>query len=117
MPPALIQAARLAKSRGSAPTGTMMATVPMIRPMLQIHDPTAFPSAIPESPMPLAVADTTSSGVVVARLTRVPPMMNRGMPRARPMWTLESTKQVATLGDQAESKREQDDIDQQRQYS
>jgi hypothetical protein len=45
----------------------------------------AFPSAIPESPAPLAMADTTSSGVVVARLTSVPPMTNRGTRSAWPM--------------------------------
>ena len=84
-PPALIHAARFAKSLGSVPTGVMIATVPTMRPMLQIHDPTALPSAIPESPMLLAVVDTTSSGVVVAKLTRVPPMMKRGTFSARPM--------------------------------
>ena len=73
------------------------ATVPTISPMLQIHEPTAFPRAIPESPRVLAVTDTTSSGVVVARLTSVPPMTKRGMCSARPMTRLESTKRSPPL--------------------
>jgi hypothetical protein len=40
----------------------MSDTVPTIKPILQIQDPTAFPRAIPESPSALAVAETTSSG-------------------------------------------------------
>jgi hypothetical protein len=57
----------------------------MIKPTLQMQDPTAFPSAIPESPALLASADTINSGIVVARLTKVPPMMMRGILNAFPM--------------------------------
>ena len=80
-----IHAARRTKSRFSTSTGVSSETVPTISPMLQTHDPTAFPSAMPVSPALLAIADTTSSGVVVARLTRVPPMTNRGIRSACPM--------------------------------
>jgi hypothetical protein len=80
-----IQAARLTKSRFSTSTGVSKATVPTIRPMLQMQEPMALPSAMPESPTLLAMADTTSSGVVVARLTSVPPMTNRGMRSTLPI--------------------------------
>ena len=94
---AAIQADRLTKSRRSTSTGTNSATVPAIRPMLLMQEPTALPSAMPESPTLLAMADTTSSGVVVARLTSVPPMTNRGTRSACPMLMLESTKRSPPL--------------------
>ena len=78
--------------------------------MLQIHEPIAFPSAIPESPTLLAMADTTNSGVVVARLTNVPPMTNRGIRSACPMSTLESTNRSPALGDQTEPDDDEDDV-------
>ena len=89
------------KSDRSTRTGMMIATSPMIRPMLQMHDPTALPSAMPESPIDAAVTDTTSSGVVVARLTSVPPMTKRGIRSARPMWMLESTNRSPPLATRA----------------
>ena len=79
------------KSARSTSTGMMSATVPTMRPMLQMHEPTALPSAMPESPIHEAVADTTISGAVVAKLTSVPPMTKRGILSARPIWMLEST--------------------------
>ena len=92
-----IQAARLTKLRFSTSTGVSNATVPIISPILQIQEPMALPRAIPVSPTPLAIADTTSSGVVVARLTSVPPMTNRGTRNARPMAMLESTNRSPPL--------------------
>ena len=56
---------------------------------------------MPESPIDAAVTDTTSSGVVVARLTSVPPMTKRGIRSARPMWMLESTNRSPPLATRA----------------
>ena len=79
----------------------MSATVPTMSPMLQMQEPTALPSAMPESPIVAAVADTTSSGPVVARLTSVPPITKRGIRSARPIWTLESTNRSPPLATRA----------------
>ena len=60
--------------------------------MLAMAEPMALPMAMPDSPCQLAVADTESSGAVVARLTRVVPMTMRGTRRWLAMDTLDSTK-------------------------
>lgn len=51
-----------------------VAVTPRISPILQITEPTALPTASPDSPLAPAVMETTSSGVVVARLTKVEPI-------------------------------------------
>jgi hypothetical protein len=70
--------------------------------MLQMHDPTALPRAIPESPIVLAVAETTSSGVVVARLTNVPPTIKRGIIECPTDMDARIDKHIAALGDKDE---------------
>jgi len=68
---------------------------------LAIAEPTALPIAIPEFPIKLAVAETASSGMVVARLTIVPPMTMRGILKRRAITILDSTNSSPTLNDQA----------------
>ena len=86
-----IHTERVMYASRSTLTRVTRATVPMIKPILAMTEPTALPKAIPESPIELAVADTTSSGIVVAKLTIVPPMTMRDTRRARDIWMAEST--------------------------
>lgn len=92
-----IQKDRLLKSLSSTETFVIRATTPTINPIFAIAEPMAFPKAIPESPIMLAVAETTNSGNVVATLTRVAPMTILGMREMRAMVTLESTNKSPPL--------------------
>ena len=51
-----------------------------MRPVLAVTEPTALPTAMSAFPSKAENSDTSSSGMVVAKLTTVAPMINFGMP-------------------------------------
>ena len=78
----------------------------MIKPVLAVTEPIAFPTLIPTCPMAPAISpasarclpsmapitDTNNSGKVVARETIVAPMINLGIPLFSAIQLLASTK-------------------------
>ena len=75
--------------------------MPRMSPVLQMMEPTAFPSAISERPWSAATTETTASGVVVPRLTMVAPITTRGTPQRCERATALSTSHSAPLASPA----------------
>ena len=69
----------------------------MISPVLAVTEPTALPTAISALPSKAANTDTIISGIVVAKLTTVAPMMNFGMRDASAIHVAASTKKSPPL--------------------
>ena len=69
----------------------------MIRPVLAVTEPTALPTAMSALPSRAENTDTSISGMVVATLTTVAPMMNFGMPEASAIHVAASTKKSPPL--------------------
>ena len=69
----------------------IMATA-MISPVLAMTEPTALPTAISTLPWAAAMTETIISGMVVARLTMVAPMMKVGIFMALAIQLAASTK-------------------------
>ena len=69
----------------------------MIRPVFAVTEPTALPTAISFLPSRLAITDTSSSGIVVAKLTIVAPTINEGMLAALAIKLEASTNQSPPL--------------------
>ncbi len=63
-----------------------------MRPVLQDTEPTAFPRAIPPEPWAAAMVETSSSGMVVPRLTTVAATTKGGMPVTLAIHSAPSTK-------------------------
>ena len=59
---------------GDKGKGEIKVASPRIRPVSQMTEPTAFPSAMSGSPATAAVTETAASGNVVPKLTIVAPM-------------------------------------------
>ena len=80
-------------------TGPAMNTTsrPMIRPVLQVTEPMALPTAMSTLPPTAAMMDTSISGSVVAMDTMVAPTMNFGMPEASAIQLAASTKKSPPL--------------------
>ena len=68
-----------------------------MRPVSQMIDPTALPSARPGWPWMAANTDTAASGAVVPRLTIVAPITTFGIPDRDDSSTASSTSQSAAL--------------------
>jgi hypothetical protein len=77
--------------------GRIIATNATINPRFTITDPTALPTANPGLPSILDMTETVNSGVVVARLTMVPPTTILGKPVRRAISTLAPTKKSPPL--------------------
>ena len=69
----------------------------MISPTLAVTEPTALPTAMSALPCRAAKTDTSISGMVVAKLTTVAPMMNLGMPEASAIQLAASTNRSPPL--------------------
>ena len=69
----------------------------MIRPVLAVTEPTALPMAMSALPSSAEKTDTSISGMVVAKLTTVAPMMNLGIPEASAIHVAASTKKSPPL--------------------
>ena len=69
----------------------------MIRPVLAVTEPTALPMAMSALPSSAEKTDTSISGIVVAKLTTVAPMMNFGIPEASAIHVAASTKKSPPL--------------------
>ena len=65
----------------------------MMRPRLAVTLPTALPTAMSAFPCAAAMADTSSSGRVVARLTMVAPTISLGIPLTSAIQEAASTNQ------------------------
>ena len=72
-----------------------------MRPVLAVTEPTALPTAMSALPSRAENTDTSISGMVVAKLTTVAPMMNFGDPGGGVY------EQVAALDDAHKARREQ----------
>ena len=74
--------------------GILMATMAtaMMSPVLAITEPTALPIAMSTFPPAAAITETIISGIVVARLTMVAPMMKVGISMALAIQPAASTK-------------------------
>ena len=69
-----------------------MIDIAIIKPILAVTLPTAFPTDISTLPSVAAKTDTNISGNVVARLTIVAPTINLGMPLTSAIQLAASTK-------------------------
>ncbi len=61
-------------------------------PVLAVTEPTALPIAIAFEPRAAPIAETSSSGRVVAKLTTVAPIINFGIPETSAIHTADYTK-------------------------
>ena len=93
-PNAPIVSSAVRNARGCTSMLFNVAASPRMRPMLQMQEPTALPKASPAFPREAAMIETTSSGVVVARLTMVEPITTRGMRRNPAMRTAAATNKL-----------------------
>ena len=64
----------------------------IISPVLAVTEPTALPTAISALPSKAENTETSISGMVVAKLTTVAPIINFGMPEASAIQLAASTK-------------------------
>ena len=80
------------RGRGSTLPGKNSREIPRMRPVLQDTEPTAFPRAIPPEPWAAAMVETSSSGMVVPRLTTVAATTKGGMPVTLAIHSAPSTK-------------------------
>ncbi len=78
--------------RTSTVPGMQRREMPSTSPVLQDTDPTALPSAIAPDPWAAASTETSSSGMVVPRLTTVAATTKGGMPVTRAIHRAPSTK-------------------------
>ena len=69
----------------------------IISPVFAVTEPTALPTAISALPSNAENTETSISGMVVAKLTTVAPMMNLGMPEASAIHVAASTKRSPPL--------------------
>lgn len=72
--------------------GSAIMATAIIRAVFAVTEPTALPMAISVFPSAAAIQDTIISGIVVARLTMVAPMINVGIFSARAIQLAASTK-------------------------
>lgn len=80
-----------------------------MRPVLAVTEPTALPTAMSAFPSKAENSDTSSSGMVVAKLTTVAPMINFGMPVDSAIHVAGVDEQVAALHDTEQACAEQDE--------
>ena len=69
----------------------------IISPVFAVTEPTALPTAMSAFPSSAEKTDTSISGIVVAKLTTVAPIMNFGMPDASAIHVAASTKKSPPL--------------------